>query len=466
VDIWLSGDPEVRDFIYTGAEEFVARTGWYPRAHGERLKPVRLDAIRRRARVALKEARVAAPLLSIESAVGGGADGGVGLRVRTAGGSILLDSGSPAQLTVLDSDNVLLLSHAHLDHAGCLPDVVDAGLTIAMSAVTQHLCIQWKRLRRGQRNVRVVGGSMGWYELGGGISLRAFPVPHMPGSLGFQLTDGERSLVYTGDVCLRTRRHDFLDDLVDLVTGVPGSSRTVVLDGTMIGGKAGASKRDAARAIFDHAEGTGDLVVVSDYDEQALYCYLDLYFTQSRDPSLRGHFSFLCSPGVRGLMEALRGASTRVRGTLDPFLAMQYRGNANLDLWGESTLLYWTDTMKSLPTSSSRIWISARADISEVKPPPGKVLLAQIGRRTPLETAYLERVSRLDIDTSPWTVHSDREAIFDAVDRLYEAGARVLVFHAPKKAVAKELRIENGARLENGLADLSVEGLSTTPVPL
>jgi glyoxylase-like metal-dependent hydrolase (beta-lactamase superfamily II) len=449
VDIWTAADALARDLIYSKSEDFVAQTGWYPRAHGEKLSPTQS---RRFAHPNSLDLPLGS-LQTVESAIADGAQGGVALRLRTTVGSILLDAGMPSHLELEPSDVVVLLTHRHLDHSGGVESILKAGVPVAMSAVTEQLLRQHRILRQRDRGVHILSAG-DWYDLGGSMRVRPFPVPHMPGSVGYQVSDGQRLVIYTGDICLRTKRHDFVDDLVNLAA-VPGhASTTIILDGTMIRRDAGASHEDAARAIFEASTKTDDLVLIADHDEQALYCYLDLFYTQSRDRSLRGTRAFICPPGIRGLMEDLLGLSTRTRASLDPFLAKQYGGNALRDLWGESTLLYWSDTMISQP-DSTRIWITSReSSLSEIAP-GNSAALATIGRGGPTNIRRLDGLPRLDLDTSPWTVHSDRTAILDAVSRLTPA-TQVLVFHAPKGNVTKAMRD----------AGLDATGVSSSAVPL
>src|SRR4029453_6963063 len=111
-------------------------------------------------------------------------------------------------------------------------------------------------------------------------------------------------------------------------TTAPGVPAIVLLDGEMFMREHGASREEAAATLFDECEHLEEAVVVADYPEQALYCYLDLFHTQANTPSLRGRWAFISTPSVRRMMELLLRAGGRRRDELDPFLDKQYGNNA------------------------------------------------------------------------------------------------------------------------------------------
>src|SRR5215204_5186193 len=54
----------------------------------------------------------------------------------------------------------------------------------------------------------------------GPITIRPFPVPHSPGSVGYVLCDGTAAVIYSGDLCLRSHRHSFEYDLLGVIERV------------------------------------------------------------------------------------------------------------------------------------------------------------------------------------------------------------------------------------------------------
>jgi len=151
----------------------------------------------------------------------------------------------------------------------------------------------------------------------------------------------------------------------------------------------------------------------------------------------------------------LRPATWRRHDELDPFLSQQYNKNAVTDLWGESTFLYWSDTIRSLPTSQKRMWITSDTEAAAITPPSRPVRLVRIGRARKLSASWSEGAEPLDVPTTAWTVHSDRESLLTAIDRLADS-ANVILFHTSGQNVNKWAT----------RAGRDVVGLSTTRISL
>jgi glyoxylase-like metal-dependent hydrolase (beta-lactamase superfamily II) len=434
---WTDADWALRDRIYAVAEEVVRATGWYPLPQGERLSST---AKAKEAGVRMHPADtlrgvVDGPLKSISSAVN--ADGGCSVRVLCGTGSILLDSGLEGFLAQADTDRVVLLSHFHGDHAGGVLSGATGPLPVAASEGTAR--VLWARSSSGGliRSRYVVLDPHKPLPLGANLTLRSFPVPHAPGAIGLELADSGSVLVYTGDVCLRTARHDFIPALEERLERGGARKKWVLVDATMVGRRHGASAEVAAKRLFSVTEANADVVVVADGAEQLLYAYMDLFQFVKSNQSVRSGVHFLLSPGLRGLFEIVHQAFIRRDiAQLDPFLLGQY--GTSMSAWGESRWLYWLDRLREVPSDRRRIWMVARDELALVRAPTPPIL-ALIGRGDPLPVASWQDVPRADVDTSPWTLHSDEATLADAVERLSKRG-EVVLFHSFPKRMAQFIK--------------------------
>jgi hypothetical protein len=233
-------------------------------------------------------------------------------------------------------------------------------------------------------------------------------------------------VIYTGDISLRTSRHDFATTLLDLVSS---EQKTVVLlDATMAGREAGASSSAPAELLTDQY---GEVVVVAESAEHLLYAYLDLYFAVQHCAS-RNTVSFICSSSMRPMFQILhRPFIKREYETLDPFISAQY--GRSMSAWAESRWLYWLDKSGTLP-EGRRFWFIPLSEFD-----PGMFVsdatFLFIGRpdRAPVDQRFAA------IDTTPWTLHTADSGLADATRTLLGVGARVALFHNMTKRAQKFL---------------------------
>ncbi len=137
------------------------------------------------------------------------------------------------------SIDVLLLSHAHLDHAGRLPKLVKDGFrgtiyaTSSTRAIVEPLLLDGAKLQRedferARRKGRTatpplydeddIAQTLGRFELLevgraltlGGVTVNAQVAGHIPGSVSYHLQSGGSSVVFSGD--LGNARKDILPD--------------------------------------------------------------------------------------------------------------------------------------------------------------------------------------------------------------------------------------------------------------
>ena len=315
---WVGPNADSRDAMYDKAEDIVRATGWYPLPQGERLssRASERDFRRLRVPVAPEELQVAlgGELKFIQSAVG--QEGGCCVRVATDNGSVLLDTGLPGALAPDASDRLVLLTHGHLDHCGGIVGGTCDSLPTLMSTATARLLAATGRvpsvwLRRqavlldGGQEVRV-----------GGVTVHPFTVPHCPGSVGYVVIGSNGAVIFSGDLALKSARHDFIPTLSRLLSEHAPERRTVLVDATMAGRAYGATKSETAAALLGKLSEYEDIALVSNDVEQLLYAFLDLFHTAKGEADTRERIEFLATPellrGVRGSPLGIHRSSTRL----------------------------------------------------------------------------------------------------------------------------------------------------------
>lgn len=129
----------------------------------------------------------------------------------------------------------VLLTHAHIDHAGCIP-FLDPGIPIYCSPLTQRILGAYQRTGRGGFAEEFLGGK--WRPFGtyvhhsrwrafrrefrepaeGPLQVKTFEVDHSThGACGYMIQTSDATVAYTGDIRLHgprgglTRR--FIDEL-------------------------------------------------------------------------------------------------------------------------------------------------------------------------------------------------------------------------------------------------------------
>lgn len=422
---WTDSDPIARQVLYETAAEIVEKSGWYPLPQGERLGSTR--AMRRQRAGGRRDSLpnlATARLMELESAVG--PEGGCAIRVHLdTGASILLDTGLPSQLALASSDRLALVSHLHSDHLGGIESGAAGGLPVVLSLGTARLLDASGRMAAiEQHNPLVLMNPGDRTALGQHLTMDVFSVPHLPGSVGYLLCDDRTALLYTGDISLKTARHDSVPQLIELLP--PTVSSTVLLDATMAGRSAGATEFDVGGIISKLQE--PDVVVVGDNADYLLYAYLDLFHQVQRGPS-RHQVSFLVTAHMRPMFEVLHDAFIRRDvEALDPFLAGQY-GRA-MSAWAESRWLFWLESRTRIP-GPRRCWF-IRHDEWPLFDIPDNALVIGVGRR-PLPPG----IRTTEVDTSPWTLHSGPSALAEGIARITRAGARVCLFHNFSRRIRK-----------------------------
>jgi glyoxylase-like metal-dependent hydrolase (beta-lactamase superfamily II) len=429
--IWTDSNATARQTVYEMATEVVQCTGWYPIAQGERLASRLAEEVKWASvkRTTLPHLSLMAPLESIQTAVS--ADGGCSIRLSCSSGSILLDAGLPGYLTLLDEDRVILLSHLHSDHFGGIENGATRTLPVIMSRGTAQILLTQSRLSETEIGISrfIMEPDDNWTAVGEGIELKSFPVPHAPGSVGYLIRDPERAILYSGDIALRSHRHDFRTDLHNLLNVVERSKKWLLLDATMAGRIAGASEVNAARELFEHTRPFCDVIVLSRDPEQLLYAYLDIFHYAKGNKELRTRTHFIAPPRLRDLFQVLHSSFiAREMDRLDRFILLQY--GSSMSAWGESRSLYWRTSNAELPETiegERRIWFLTVDDQtpSAFSEQAGVVTIARVDTE---EAAARFSAVPVHIDTSAWTLHSDEISLAETIQDLQHE-AKIVLFH-------------------------------------
>jgi hypothetical protein len=274
--------------------------------------------------------------------------------------------------------------------------------------------------------------------IAGEVIITLFPVPHCPGSTGFEIDDGKNLLLYPGDLVLRTSRHYYLSELINRLKRLETRRCSVLLDATMAGRSHGASSSTTASDVFKQVSGYKDVVVISRDVEQLVYAYLDLFNRAKSTGTSRHQVAFLLSPRMRSAFQVLHSAFIdHSSETLDPILSAQY--GKSLSSWAESRWLFWIDSMTSIPEDKLRFWFVSDDEVSDVKP-IGRVGILLVGRLENFSNwHWTEETLVLPVDTSPWTLHSDETSLTEGIIRLLEY-AEVILFHNFTSRLKKYLK--------------------------
>lgn len=440
---WTLGDPALRDELYSKAQVIADASGWYPLPQGGRLGSV----VKERGRLAGAPSRILQPTHGNIHSVEAGAqpEDGCAIRLRTtSGGALLLDSGFPDRIEAAAADAAVLISHAHADHAGGFVAGRCGDIPALMSPVTAAMLVS-----RGHLDPSVVGKRVVMVKTGNRIMLgpelhaETFAVPHMPGSVGWIVSDAKSSVIFTGDICLETSRHSFVEKFKELCLAQRPRAVTVLLDGTMAGRSAGASKVSTAWSLTQCK--SEQIVVLADSGEHLLYAYLDI-FHEIQKSKHRHTASFVVSGSARHLFELIHAAFIRRSvNELDPFVLGQY--GTSMSSWGESRWLFWSDQIDAYP-SNRTFWFLTPEDVRNGIGPQNAVVLA-IGRDDlGSELGAASRWQRIDeVDTTVWTLHSDSQSLARAVRGLQALGCRVVLFHNFHGRIRKFAR-ENSLAVE------------------
>ena len=456
LEVFVGPDPGLRNRLHGLRKRWHDATGWYVVVRGEYLGSAAQG--RQVLRWLSQDPGAAVKLLKGRLAeVATAAGSGQCIRLRlTDGRSALLDLGGSGseQLSFEWSDQIAFLSHAHPDHTGGLRRALARGLHVFASEAAIRTLFAEEKLE-GLLDAElaclhaVVPGAI-LTDGSSSLAVACHSVPHSIGSVAWTFSDGRSSLLYTGDIMLRSRSYgfDWLPHLEHVLHSLPGT-KTVLLEAA----RAHAPGSVADEVTWDDAASMPqDVVVVGDNPERLLNGYAQLY--KARKSLLRGAHPacFVMTGKARPLLEAC-------------WSLIHSAGNDNADTfflkpgghWGapESRDLYWLDgvdvgCIKALPCQ--RFWFvycdkrsPADGDLQCLPPFADAVVLdMRTGNNSPTLPGLSVFPYKYLADRPAWTQHSHGCDLADAVHSFQALGARVFLFHVrtPKHHAAFQERFK------------------------
>ncbi len=162
-----------------------------------------------------------------------GAAGEVGrscIMAESEGARLLLDSGiklgRQIEYPTIDTETLskvdaILISHAHLDHSGFIPHLIDMGYrgpiyaTKPTHELTNVLISDYMRISKpegiSEEHIKLMQKQSRIVEYGKDLVIkdmhvRFIPAGHILGSAMMEISDGKKKVIYTGDINLRKTR--------------------------------------------------------------------------------------------------------------------------------------------------------------------------------------------------------------------------------------------------------------------
>ena len=234
------------------------------------------------------------------------------LEIASATTRLIFDCGGPLERTaetepppvqgLFNSDapppNVLLLTHAHLDHTGFLPNLIQQ-LPICATTETSKVMkvrsmyargVEIPRDRFREMPVPDRGGGPVKPQLIGDLEVTAFPVDHSaPGAVGYLVRHGAERIFYTGDLRFHGRKQGMARRIT---SGLAGKLDLLITEGTNVGRKQSGlpTEQDVERIATRHMRACTGLVLTA-YSPQNLDRFVSFY----RASEQAGR-TFVCDP--------------------------------------------------------------------------------------------------------------------------------------------------------------------------
>lgn len=349
----------------------------------------------------------------------------------SSGQSVLLDLGRHDRPVKLSKrDDAVFLSHAHPDHTGSLQWALENRIPVYLSSATlrvleangrlRELSSKHRRyLRPVRKNTKIISED---------ICIEHHQVPHSVGSIAWSFRSASASLLYTGDVMLRSKayNYDWRDQLRAISAQLTGRV-TVLLEAS----RAHAGGTCADEALWPNLKNLPqDVVVVTgDNPERLLFSYARAY-SMVEKPRPSTSPIFVLSPSVRQVLQACwNEIFRRDARTWDAHLI-----KPGINKWGlaESHALYWLDRVDRahlMQMNRQRFWFIDKKELSllpELRNP--WVYDLRTRDTSPLDGLQDCLTERFD-DRPGWTQHSHGPDIVSSAKDLMAQGIRVVLFH-------------------------------------
>jgi glyoxylase-like metal-dependent hydrolase (beta-lactamase superfamily II) len=498
---WTANDARRRTMLYELGPDIATTVGWYPLITGAWRQSSQDPAvIKARGATWLGGSfRIAIGRLElIRDLAGAGAGDLNGVSIELAGeeGSVLLDLGmdvaNPTLQLALRRARVIIVSHAHRDHAGGLVTALhesQAPLLMTQNTLLQLLAIHMTSPETTAsliRRVRVIriGQSV---DLADGHRLEWWGANHAPGSVVTLVTtpDGQR-LLYTGDISVT---NSYSDSLLRDISGrsdhpMPRSIDLALLDGTFLRtDRIDVAANGDLRHVVETAMGRNHtMVIVCDAADVASLLYIELFKNFMTGPHETRSLQVHVDPSLASLLTLMSSSFTEGRPQdLDPLFRTlwQRRQNAfeshqlwNIDdgvganvqfhaLTGKPQLFLLTTSFLSqrfAPLVNALEWLNSRGiDVLLVGRAARSAATASLkNKRWPAVSnqGFPLKGTVSEMDDTRWLLHSDPKDLFAwMAGDLGQQLERIRLFHNFPKRVQKLL----ASRAQRNVAPLAAE---------
>jgi Cft2 family RNA processing exonuclease len=434
---WTHNDARSRGLLFELGPEMGSKLGWYPLVKG-RWRAAGINASVQLAGLATRSpAQLDFPLGQLlylrDLTSGRGFELGVAIELRASKLDILFDLGmggvNPSLQTALQRAKLIVLSHAHRDHAGGLPEALassSAQILMTEATLLQLLAIHMRLNRSLIRKLLdrvLVCSTVSRIGFADGATLQTWPANHGPGSIATVIsTSTGQNFLYSGDISLA---NSYGDSFLRAIEGssspaMPRRLDLAVIDGTFLGRQIGT--QSAAVVLNEFILGCIDkqrtALVVADAPDVAFLLFIELYQLVMSSARKKRQVQAYVGPHTSALMTLV--ASAYIDGRLDDMDPELMR------LWHTRQNIFETH----------QVW-----DID------GRVLenvRFQNGRREHI--VFILTTAELNIATQPFR---------DALDLLSKQGIdTLLVGRARERPFANRLRERNVLKLRSSAVHL------------
>jgi len=198
----------------------------------------------------------------------------------------------------------------------------------------------------------------------------------------------------------------------------------------------GASQLNTARELLNKIDKTENTVVITSRDsEQLIYSLIDLFFIIKNNN--RNQYSFILPRQIKNTVSVIHENFIKSNhDEIDKILYGQY--GSSKSAWGESTWIYWVkyeDEIEKIVNDRKSIVFLTHNDI-DLFPSVIKFSYLTIGK-TGESVISKFNGHNLEIDTTPWTMHSSKTILTNSIIKFHEKGIKSILFHDYSKRMSK-----------------------------
>lgn len=433
LELFVGPSLALRDRLHAMQEELHASTGWFVLVRGEWLGS------------AEKGREILPRLGDAETAVKGlcgklkhlskAAERGECFRVKLSSGqNLLLDMGSEGPIEKNSDDTLALLSHSHPDHAGGVCDTLRRGISILASPTTIRLLYENGDLAglMEEDRRRLCPVEPGASLVTAHLTFASHAIPHSVGSVAWTVQDGQSSLLYSGDVMLRSAVYNlaWLPRLCSVLDRLPGR-KTVLLEAS----RAHSASELQDEAVWPPLESLpSDVVIVGQHNpERLLNSYVQLFKNRYKHAAAVPP-CFILSGAARAVLQACWDAVHNAAKESPDALFLKPSNQ-----WGppESRALYWldrTDIAMLAEAPRQRFWFIDHEEIDQL-PRLASAVVYDLRTSNFKQIKAFSRFETFVFTEQPgWTQHSYGKDVAEAITAFQDRGANVLTFHETERS--------------------------------